>query len=70
MDCKTQRLYSCIKDGGIAAEAAVTMAAKTQELALANQEEDPFADLHGDGETKEDEDELEQNETCSCVHDS
>lgn len=47
---------SCIK-------AAETIA-KTQELALANQEEeDPFADLDGDGETEEDEDELERNET-------
>ena len=55
----------CIKDGGIAAEAAGTIAEKTQELTTVGRPEtqDPFADLDEDSEPAEDEDELEENET-------
>ena len=51
----------CIKDGGIAAEAARIIAEKTRDLPVdgENEEQDPFTD---------DEDELEANETV--VHDS
>ena len=52
---------SCIKFGGIAAEAAATISAQTQELLASADEEqdedDPFANC------EEDEDELEENET-------
>ena len=50
---------SCIKVGGIAAEAAATISAQTQELLVSADEEqdDPFANC------EEDEDKLEENET-------
>ena len=54
----------CIKEGVIAAEAARTIAEKTQELTMDRPEtQDPFADLDEDSEPAEDEDELEENET-------
>ena len=58
MGHKTQK-NSCIKAGGIAAEAAATISTQTQELLASadgeRDEDDPFASC------EEDDDELEEN---------